>query len=693
MTDAKVSKTASRGPLRTGLIAVTMLVVTAAIGIFLYLQVNTLLNQYMEVQGEKQAETLAELTHRQFQVELTALYTVASELPQIEGMREKALRAIQEADNSGQISVQYVDGTSLYGNAYSSVDFPCIDSAVHGENAISYCPGKGLMFCVPAFRDKNIAYVVCRLYSEDVLRDRFGVDGYSGSGHTRIEDFERGIVVDSSASDQVGTVFDEPSVRDGIDALDQNLYDKGSASDFRTSSIGDIMLYAALIEGTDYHVVGYVPKSVVMQGVQGISYLVIIVFTVLAAMMFAGGFLLVVLERKSRESNALREAARVAEKANAAKSEFLANMSHDIRTPMNAITGFTRLALQDPTDAQNVKDCLEKIQSASDNLLSQLNGILEMSRIESGNLDLVEEPCFLPDILDELRVVTDDAAQSKQLTVTMQLDEVTNRTVWCDRARLRQMLLNLLSNAIKFTPEGGNIWLGIRQSTADSPEKARYIMVVKDDGIGMSQEFAEKAFTPFERERTSTVSGLEGSGLGLAIVKNFVDAMGGTIQLKTDQGSGTQVTVELEMRFADDPLPQQAQQDDTAELSLDGLRVLLVDDIELNREIAAAVLEMSDFEVEQACDGTEAVDMVATAEPGYYDLVLMDIQMPTMNGYEATQAIRKLEGARSRVPIIALSANAFDEDRKASADAGMNAHLAKPLDPDELMDTLRQLLG
>ncbi|MBR0283233.1 MAG: response regulator [Oscillibacter sp.] len=686
--------------LRLALTLALMILLLSCLGVLLYLRVNALLNRYMEVQGEKQAETLAELTQRQFEVELTALYTVASELPRIEGMRANALQAIQEADYDGRIGVQRIDGSPFYGEAYSMEDFPCIESATHGKNAVSYCPGKGLMFCVPALREENVAFVVYRLYPEAILYQRFGVVSYGGSGHVRIEDAENHVVVPCHPADAESVVFAEDavfaenSVVEGVQWMERTLYGVGSASVFRRCSLGETMLYAAVIGNSDYHIVGFVPKSVVMEGVQHISSMVILVFVVLAVMTLSGGFLLMGLERQSRERDALREAARVAEKSSAAKSEFLANMSHDIRTPMNAIIGFTNLALQDMTNQEQVHAHLDKIKSASSNLLGLMNDILEMSRLDSGVLELNETVCVLPQMLEELREIMDEPVREKKQTFTTDCSGVADTAVWCDRVQLHRILLNLVSNAVKFTPEGGEISLRIQESPGESPDVGRYEIRVKDNGIGMSPEFAPKAFTLFERERTSTVSGVQGSGLGLAIVKHIVDSMNGTVRVQSEPGLGSEFVVVLNLRKAEEPeRTPEAQATLEEDVSLEGRRILLVDDIELNREIVAMILEMEEVETEQADDGSVAVKMIADAEPDYYDAVLMDIQMPVMDGYDATRAIRAMGGPRGATPIIALSANAFDEDKKKSAEAGMNDHLAKPVDESQLVEALRKVFA
>ena len=397
---------------------------------------------------------------------------------------------------------------------------------------------------------------------------------------------------------------------------------------------------------------------------------------------------------RSRESKRLLEYERA---ASSAKSTFLSNMSHDIRTPMNAIIGFTRAALEHEDDPKRVHDCLTKISSSSSHLLSLINDILEMSRIESGNVQLELSPCNLPDMMDELRSILSGQVEDKRLGLHLDLTAVRKPDVSCDKLRVNQILLNLLSNAVKFTPEGGSIFVSVKQpGEPDNAGRQTCVFQVKDTGIGMTPEFAEKIFDAFERERTSTVSGIQGTGLGMSITKKLVDLMDGSIQVNTAPGRGSEFTVTLPLRVLEskETASLRAEHGDgSPRTSFQGRRLLLVDDLALNREIALSVLETQGFQVDQAADGTEAVEIIRSAEPGRYDAVLMDIQMPVMNGYEATRAIRALpDPLRAGVPILAMTANAFEEDRKNALDAGMNGHIAKPIDIEALMDALEKAL-
>ena len=542
-------------------------------------------------------------------------------------------------------------------------------------------------------------------------------------------------------------------------------------------------------------------------------------------------YILVLSDRTAdRQVNqALSDAVAAAETANRAKSTFLSNMSHDIRTPMNAIIGFTTLALSNIDDKDRVKDYLTKTLASSNHLLSLINDVLDMSRIESGKLHLEEVEVNLSDVLHDLKTIVSGQIYAKQLELYMDAMDVTDEDVYCDKTRLNQILLNLLSNAIKFTPAGGTVSVRVRQLAGKVRGCGQYEFRIKDNGIGMSQEFAKKIFEPFERERTSTVSRIQGTGLGMAITENIVDMMGGTIEVQTAQGKGTEFTVCVPMRAQTEQRPVEkiteleglkalvvdddfntcdsvtkmlvkvgmraewtlsgkeavlrARQsiemsdayhayiidwrlpdmngievtrrirslnDDTPIIILTaydwsdieveakaagvtafctkpmfmsdlretlmsalgqkqtdaaqgllpdknadfkGKHILLVEDNELNREIAQEILREYGFLVDSAENGAVAVEKVSAAAPGSYDLVLMDVQMPIMDGYTATRQIRALDDpARAKLPILAMTANAFDEDRRNALESGMNGFLSKPIVIGDLVQELHKIL-
>ena len=385
-----------------------------------------------------------------------------------------------------------------------------------------------------------------------------------------------------------------------------------------------------------------------------------------------------------------------------AKSQFLFNMSHDIRTPMNAIIGYTNLARKE-TNLPVIKNYLDKIDGSSQHLLALINDILEMSRIESGRIELEFVPVDLCALFDGIRDLFLEQMKQKDMEFSIHTGQVQHPYVWCDRKNLNRVMLNVLSNAYKFTPDGGIITASIWEVGNAEHGYGSYEIRVQDNGIGMSREFADKMFDAFERERTSTVSGIEGTGLGMSITKRIIDLMGGTIEVMTAPGSGTEIILRLKFRLAEEKdIPKaekeaQAERAETdaqqPEVDFSTKRLLLVEDNLINLEIANMILTQAGFTVETAENGQAAVDLVSASEPGYYDAILMDIQMPVMDGYEATRRIRRLKDpSLAAIPILAMTANAFKEDVEASKEAGMQEHIAKPIDVNVLMSKLRSVL-
>lgn len=387
----------------------------------------------------------------------------------------------------------------------------------------------------------------------------------------------------------------------------------------------------------------------------------------------------------------LEEALQRAEKASRAKTSFLTNMSHDIRTPMNAIMGFTNLALENIENPEKVQKFLSKAAVSSKHLLSLINDIIDMSRIESGKLQLEESACSLEEIMRELSTIMHGQAETKQQSFVVDYSAVTNTKVICDKLRLHQVLTNVVGNAIKFTPVGGSVYAFVHQTSA-TDKTASYEFHVKDNGIGMSSDFVDKLFEPFERERTSTISRTTGSGLGLSISKNIVDMMGGSIKIQTETGKGTEVIIFLTLKLQK-KLTVEQRLEEIDRFDFTGKKVLLVDDNPYNVDIALELLQEKGFIVDVAENGRDAVTKVKNYLPKRYDTILMDIQMPVMNGYEATKEIRKISGlGKDELPVIAMTANAFAEDRMAAFNAGMNAHLVKPVVIEEMYKVLSEFV-
>lgn len=389
---------------------------------------------------------------------------------------------------------------------------------------------------------------------------------------------------------------------------------------------------------------------------------------------------------------ALEKSAQEARAANEAKTRFLFNMSHDIRTPMNAIIGFSELLEKHIDEKDKVLDYTEKIRSSSAFLLSLINYVLEMARIESGKAVLKEETGDLCALMQTLSDVFEPSVQQKKLTCTYHTD-VEHPYIVSDRTKVREILLNVISNAIKYTPEGGHIAVSVKELPAEKPKTGRYTFTVQDDGIGMSEEYLPHIFEEFTREHTSTESKVIGTGLGLPIVKALVEWMHGSIDVQSKLGAGTTVTITLGFPLADEAQKSVEEQDaegDAAQLK--GCRILLAEDNDLNAEIVVTILEESGLTVERTADGELCIEALKAHPAGYYDAILMDIQMPNMDGYQAAKLIRNLSGNYRTIPIIAMTANAFAEDVKAAMEAGMTAHVAKPIDVEILRGSLRNVL-
>ncbi len=432
--------------------------------------------------------------------------------------------------------------------------------------------------------------------------------------------------------------------------------------------------------------------------------------------------------RDFEQQEALSQALAAAQQASRAKTVFLSSMSHDIRTPMNAIVGFTALARSHIDDTVRVHDYLQKISTSSAHLLNLINDILDMSRIESGTVKLEESSVHIPTLLQELRTMLQSLVYAKSQKLLIDTRKLLHTDVFTDRLRLNQVLLNIVGNAIKFTQPGGEICICLSETPSVRPGYSSYVFSVKDNGIGMSEEYLKHIFETFSRERSSTASGIQGTGLGMAITKNIVDMMGGDIQVESKEGKGSLFTVTLQLRIDEDAVPTAAdtvnagtecaadggydrvsrqsapektgRSADTAgqealapqRYDYSGRRVLLAEDNEVNREIAAAILEETGMTVDSVNDGAAAVSAIEQAPADRYDLIFMDIQMPRMDGYTATKEIRRLsDPQKAAVPIVAMTANAFEEDRKKSYEAGMNGHIIKPINIEEIAKVLNRI--
>ena len=400
--------------------------------------------------------------------------------------------------------------------------------------------------------------------------------------------------------------------------------------------------------------------------------------------------------RKQREklyTEEIRKSAEKARKANEAKTRFLFNMSHDIRTPMNAIVGFSGLLEKSIHDEKKSLDYIKKLRVSSDILLTIINQVLEMARIESGKITLSSESVNIREMVDAMNTVFESSLTKKSLEYQCSLNVVHDQ-ILCDKTKMEEIILNVVSNSIKYTNPHGKITVSIDELDSEDEKNANYKVVVEDNGIGMSQDYLPHIFEEFSREHTSTETRVAGTGLGLPIVKSLVDRMGGTIEVESEEGKGTRFIMKFSFPVSLENQVREKEKQNIPDITekLEGKRILLAEDNELNAEIAETVLEETGIKVKHVEDGIQCIEELKKMPEKYYDVILMDVQMPNMDGYTATQRIRDLDDSRAEIPIIAMTANAYDEDRRKAQEAGMDGFLAKPLDVDEMMRLLAQII-
>ncbi len=859
-----IRKTAQRKPkpaLKDKSLTATGIVIAIIMVLLLlaYYQINSHLRQRSLSRLEEGANTAIEEITSKLERDSRILNATASIISQADNFDIEATLAVMKNTNPllDTMNVKVLlpndrilsaDGTITEASDNSDISFA--KEAPLGEHisnrTYNLATGQPILrHYVPIVQDGKTAALLYGVTDLESLPNSLNIDNiYNASAFIYIIDTRSGDFLVDTWHDKLGNISDFSSANYGRKTKGEKNWDeylddlanlKSGYVIYRTPNTdGWEYMYYAPIGVNKWSVAVDVPEKEAFASVFAVRR-VCILLGVLMAVTVILYYLWVrhnakQVTEQAVEHAVLAEKLQKAEAADRAKSTFLSNMSHDIRTPMNAIIGFTTLAQANLDNRERTQEYLKKILSSSNHLLSLINDILDMSRIESGKLNIEEKECSISDIFRDMRNVIQTQMQSKQLNFFMDTVDVIDEDIYCDKLHVNQVLLNLLSNAIKFTPAGGTVALTVRQKPRAPKGYGSYEIRVKDTGIGMSPEFTKHIFEPFERERNTTASGIQGTGLGMAITKNIVDTMGGTIELHSEQGKGTEFIINLDFRLQDDPkhievvkelqglralvaddsfttcdsvtkmlrqigmrpewvlhgkeavlhakqayelgdeyhayiidwlLPDlngievvrqiravigdstpiiiitaydwsaiedeartagvtafcnkpiflselrdilisstgstlSAQETDPVpDLSghFRGTRLLLTEDNELNREIAEEILTDSGFIVETAEDGTIAVEKVKNSAPGYYSLILMDIQMPKMNGYDATRAIRTLDDPDlAAIPIVAMTANAFEEDRRLALECGMNAHVSKPIDVEKLLEILTAIL-
>lgn len=546
---------------------------------------------------------------------------------------------------------------------------------------------------VRGFLAEGTSAFLVKEYRTQEIAHQFTLPFYDDTGYSYLINRTGTIMVRPENENSTGTTYNlfDMLLNQGNDAVKVEAF-KDSVYGLKTGwcrltydEVGLVFCYEPLGADSDWLLVSIIPEPVITAQTSSILQ---------KTLFFSGTAIGIIcmlvmtfywnkMHENEVHTSELTEALETADKANRAKGRFLADMSHDIRTPLNAILGMAAVGQKNIGDEEKVEDCLKKIEKSGVQLLTLASDVLDLSQIEQGELIIKEEPMCLPQVFEETVGLIRRKAAEAGLTLECTSVQVKDQAVMGDALRIRQILLNIISNAIKYTPAGGRVTLKLTQ-TESKESYGIYCFSCADTGIGMEPEFRERMFVAFERARNTTASKIPGTGVGLTITKNLLDAMGGTIEAQSTPGKGSVFTISFPLKIQRD-----VAEEEKKILANRDMRVLVVEDNELNMEIMEEFLKAADVQVEKAADGKEAVDMVKASKEGYYDLILMDIQMPVMDGYEATRKIRMMDRKDvNHLPIYAVSANALAEDVKNSLDAGMDGHIAKPVDPEVIEKVL-----
>ncbi|MCI9162240.1 MAG: response regulator [Lachnospiraceae bacterium] len=577
-------------------------------------------------------------------------------------------------------------------------------SSVTGEDVFD-------IFVKVFFEDGTEAYLV-KEYRTREIAQQFTLSFYDNKGFSYLVNRDGGIMVrpahknsNQAIRNLFDTISDTENDPDRIAKFQKAVQGLDSGWEkFIYEKEGMVFCYEPLRADSEWLLVSIVPENEITAQTNNILKRTMVFSGLVAGtiLVMAAVFYGIKMHESRKYTGQLQRALEEADKANRAKGQFLMDMSHDIRTPLNAIIGLTSIARENTGDLARIEDCLEKIRISGIHLLSLVSDVMDMSQIEQGANILKEESFSISRIFSEATGFMGHKAQEAGLTMEIAPVRLEKEYVVGDPLRVRQILLNIIDNAIKYTPSGGKVFLELTQAGEDGEGKGIYRFRCRDTGIGMEPEFLERVFLPFERARNTTFSKIAGTGVGLAITKSLLDLLGGSISVESEPGKGSYFTVEfclklqkeasppVEEREGDEvAVPEEAGEEEV--LDYTSRRVLLVEDNELNMEIAVELIGITGVQVETACDGQEAVQMFGEHPCGYYDLIFMDIQMPIMDGYEATRQIRGMDREDAgKVPIVALSANALAEDVKNSLQAGMNSHVAKPVELDSIEKVLAQ---
>lgn len=686
-------------------IVVGMLVFVAilgVVGILMHDRMKQLLNYYVEQQAVRQAELLTQMAQEQFDAELRQLEWAADFVQHYEEEGQNIQDVVDifaAQEESVSVGLLEMDGNAVCGQTLDFLDFGGIRQSFRGEGAVSYGRDQGLLFTVPIYRGKNVRYVLYKMYDTNQLYDKFGISCYEGEGRVLIMDRQEQIIISSSGNAALDSDFLQiAEIYAGLSKMREQLQVMTATATYVTTREGDYFLFSSEIADEDMFLVGMVPESVAMEGIAYLVVLVLWVFGLLFIALIVGMFYLFAAEEKARESDELREAKAMADKANSAKSEFLANMSHEIRTPINAIMGMNEMILRE-CEQEDIEEYAQNIHSASQTLLSLINDILDISKIESGKMEIIDRTYDMADLLSDVINMVRIKAEDRNLWFYIDIDETIPCELWGDGTRNRQILINILNNAVKYTKEGG-VTLSVSGEHMERDQILLKIQVA-DTGIGIRKEDIPKLFRNFERLDLEENRNVEGTGLGLAITYRLVEQMGGRIDVESEYGVGSTFTVYLPQGIMNDnpigdfqkkyraTIKQSSHQYRESFIAPDA-RILVVDDTSLNLLVISQLLKKTRVQVDTCLSGKECLYMV---EKEHYDVILLDHMMPEMDGIETLKILKNMYNHKCQdTSVIALTANAIVGVREMYMREGFSDYLSKPVDAHDLEEMLRKYI-
>ncbi len=676
------------------------IVLPLIIVLLLYVSLLTSLNSYMETLVANQAQLLERIASQRINSRMEELEAVTDYLRDGRVEESEMGAAVGRLlDNPTQINIGILkqDGTPVTGHPLRSSEYPAIQAAFKGRNKVRYRRGEGLLFTSPIYNGSNVKYALYEFFDEKAMFDQLTVDFFGDKGEIMIADSDQGIIMPlkGNKTEKV-EYFSEDSVEISFAKLARELDSARSAAVYRRGWGREEFIFVVNMSHENLYLVGILPYEVVAEGVSGISNFVLFVFAVVMVLLTCGSFRVINANAKARESDELREAKRAAEEASKSKSNFLANMSHELRTPINAIMGFNEMILREAKDPATRERALD-VQSAAQILLGLINDVLDFSKIESGNLNLINAEYNLTFLIRDLVLLSENRARAKSLEFEVEIEPSLPIGLYGDDNRLRQVLTNLLTNAVKYTPEG-TVTLKITGDRKDE-ETERLHFEVLDTGTGIKPEDLTKLFVPYSRAEEKRNRNVEGTGLGLSIVINLLRLMGSELQVESDYGEGSNFYFDLDQRIVD-PEPVGDIQERLANMVQEykhrvsyiapDAKILMVDDNSMNRRIFSNLLEPTQVSVTTVSSGKKCLELV---KKEHFDIIFMDHLMPEMDGVETLKRLRELDGNLCKnSPVIALTANAFTGAEEKYKAMGFDNFLPKPIATDKLENLIRSLL-